>query len=452
MKNHDIPNRCAAAVATLRTRVHGIALLCLGAVASAGVGMADEPEKAKPDPMIERVTQLVRQLDAESPEERDAAGEQLLEIGPPALPHLPSLDSRELSAEQRRRLRTLLPTLWKVKLFDEVTGSKVRLPDRPILFSAALESLRQQTGNRITDLRGQLNQGAIDGEVLMDGAETTFWQALDRLARQAEVAYYPYTEDRSVGLGGAPMGQQPVAYAGAFRFSIQRIVLQTDYSGPEARSLCRIPMQVAFEPRLRPLLIEVVADRLGATDDRDRELTFDGPESLSMKVDASSNSFEMILRLKAPPRDANEIAVLNGGLTVMLPARTDEFVFPLPNQKRTSKRSAGLNVTLASVEDDDGIWAVPVYIERSEDGSTDDVESHLRSAVEAEAFLRKKDGTRFDQNGGTATLEAQPGKFGIEYLFVDAPGTLDDYELVVRIPVGLTRLPIEFSFRNLALP
>ena len=157
-------------------------------------------------------------------------------------------------------------------------------------------------------------------------------------------------------------------------------------------------------------------------------------------------------------------AVLRAGMM----ARSSDFEFPLlPARYHIAANSIeGICLLLdgsspeswkkiapfRAFEDDDGIWAVPVYIERSEDGSTDDVESHLRSAFEAEAFLRKKDGTRFDQNGGTSTLEAQPGNFGIEYLFVDAPDTLDDYELVVRIPAGLTRLPIEFSFRNLALP
>lgn len=399
------------------------------------------------DLLAKKVAAIVRQLDADERADRDKAEQDLLKLGATALPHLPALESRMLSAEQRRRLAKVLPVLWEEKLKFEVAGSLVTLPKEPIALSDALARVSKQTGIRVVDLRDKFNQEVTDPMVTVGGGPTPFWQTLDRVVAAAGLSYYAHTEDRSVGIVGRPGALLPVSYAGAFRIEAKKLVLQSDFDKTRE---CLLQMELMVEPRLRPISVEIDTDRLKADDDRGHPIPFAGPKSIPIEISGSAYLSSLTLRMQAPPRDATQIAQLIGEVGVWLPAQVESFEFPMTiGGKPIQKDGAGVKVELRTVRDEDGVWSVPVVIERT--GKNDKVDSHVQVRMENEIYLQKTDGTRFNQNGGLSSID-EPGKTGVELLFTDVPGKIQDYHLLVRVPSGVTRLPVKFAFKNLALP
>ena len=418
----------------------------------AGSGWAAENEPVAPS-MAARVQRLVGQLDDESRQQRDDAERELLELGDKAQGHLPSIDERGLSAEQRRRLRRLLPKLWRASLAQQVAGRRVTLPGQPLRMLDALNRVAQQAGIVINDLRPDRMQEPTDPQIEVEVKDASFWQSLDQIAGEAGIAYDYNSVDRSIGLTAGPADRRPTCYTGAFRFSVEQITLQHDFATRpgQPQSRCLVQLDVQAEPTLKPVLVEVEAAACVVVDDRGRALETTGPGSYALAVESSTYQFQFAVRTHAPERDANKIAQLAGELSVWLPGHVEELVFEdLDAREPVLRQCPGLRVELYGLRDEDGVWTVPLIVEQLIEANTD---SHIQAALENElSLVRKSDGERFGQNGGLSTFEPAPGKVGIEYYFVDLPGKLDDYRLVVRVPTGITRMPIQFELRDLPLP
>ena len=62
--------------------------------------------------------------------------------------------------------------------------------------------------------------------------------------------------------------------------------------------------------------------------------------------------------------------------------------------------------------------------------------------------MTKRSGRR-SKSSNTAS---DGGKLGFEYLFVDAPGKLADYQFVYETPSQVLTIPLEFEFKDVPLP
>jgi hypothetical protein len=400
-----------------------------------------------------RVEQLVRDLDANNRSQRDRAEEDLLALGPSILDYVPAPDEQGISAEQRLRLRRLLPRLWRAKLEEDVKGRPVQFPNEPAPLDALLSSLQQQSGNVVRDLREQFHQEPANPRIRVDLGRTTFWPALDRVIESAGMALYLFTEDRTVGLIGRPAIRKPVCYAGAFRLAVDRVVVQRDYAAGDTTAAAFIALEMLVEPRLKPLLVEIDTAKFTVTDDRDRPIPLAGPKSFPIVPDPKLYHLPVTLKLAAPRREAHRIKSLRGEFLVSLPAHVETFVFANLAKSRSFEQSrAGVRVRVAQLDDDgEGTWTVPLLVALP--AAAPPTESHLQAALEPELFLAKVvDQTRFDQNGGFNTVTEEPNRVHTEYYFRDVPGKLEDYQLVVRVPVGVTSVPVSFAFENLELP
>jgi hypothetical protein len=415
-----------------------------------GLGWCADDKSASDAPVAQQVQQLVRQLDVDSRESRELAEKKLLDLGPTALPHLPSPDAKDVSAEQRQRLRRILPGLWKKKLEQEVAGSRVTLGPGKMTLAEAVASLRKQSGNAVTDMREQLNEDVLNPTLELNLKNVPFWQAIDQVARDGGLSLYFETEDRSLGLRLKSAGGRPVDLSGAFRFEVDKLILERMLD-EEGASEFRASVRALVEPRLKPMLIELDSAKIIATDDKGRALVPAGPDEIPIAVDPATIAIPLVLRFAAPPRDATKIAKLQGELAVWLPAHTQTFKFPaLAPGKGAAQSSSGQRVEVRGMTVEDGVWSYPIIVESPPLDAP--AESHLQAAIENEVYLEKADGARFRQNGGMSTIVDEPGRSGAEYLFVDAPGKPEDYTLVVRAPAGVTSVPVRFTFKDLPLP
>lgn len=417
------------------------------AVLVAAVLAAKENGAASPAKAVtaEEVQALLSRLDADEPARRDAAAEELVALGPAALSHLPTLESESLSAEQRRRLRAILSKLRQAKAESDVAGSKVRLRKETRPYREVLEAIRQQTGMTVIDLRATFGQGAPPETVEFEAADT-FWRTLDRLAERTGAMLQFDTGERAVGLVAAQGARRPVAYSGAFRYAVDRIVLSRNFAEKPPEDF-RIAISLQFEPKLRPVLIEFDTLAFTAIDDRDRTLRCLGDAVVPMPVDPASYALPLVLRFEPPARGAERLARLEGKLNVWLPAHTERLEFQ--GSKPGRREQGGVSVELREVSDEDGIWSYPIVVERPPDQA--EADSYLRAALENELSLVGPDGKRWPQNGGMSTFDVQQGE-GREYLFVDVPGKPSDYRLEIVVPAGLTRVLVPLEFKNLPLP
>ena len=148
--------------------------------------------------------------------------------------------------------------------------------------SEALQQLQKQSGNAITDLREQLGAEVTNPALDLDIAGQAFFEALDQIARLAEVTTTFSTGDGTIGImAAAPMDAPParlappeakplVQYTGPFRIELKQLSLNRDFATGAATA--NVQLEAAWEPRLRPMLLKLKYDELKIVDDRKKEV------------------------------------------------------------------------------------------------------------------------------------------------------------------------------------
>jgi len=221
---------------------------------------------AEPEP---RLASLVKQLGAETPRERELAGEELLAAGTSARGLLQKA-ARHSDPEIRLRAETLLGqlrvrALWSPSL---VSYQSTRDSATPILASLTLQS-----GNHLTRNLGAAAKG--EEPLAVDFARVSYWQAVDQVCARSglllRAPYAPREPGQVVELGTARI--PPTAYAGPFRMQLHKAVRNFNerHDLREGRTQLthtfELELQTIWEDRFQltayrnsPMLIEAVTD------------------------------------------------------------------------------------------------------------------------------------------------------------------------------------------------
>jgi hypothetical protein len=406
----------------------------------------------------DRVLQLVERLDVPAAEAREAAMASLIKLGPKILPVLP--DSSTLKAGERKdRLERVRAALRKAEEDINPNASRVTLEGKGIRLSEALRQLQRQTGNVITDLREQLGAEVTNPALDLDLRNKLFFEALDQVARQAEVGTTSFTGDGSIGItaGGSSDNPAParraanplIQYSGPFRIELKQMGLVRDFQAGTA--VANLQLEVAWEPRLRPMLLKLKADELKVVDDRNKEIKPQVQmEADEVAVRPENPVAEINLNLEAPERAAKKIGSLRVKAEVTIPAGIKVFKFPNLVQENVTFKQGDVSVTLQGTEVDEQVWKVGVELAYPAEGGV--FESYRQGLFNNRLWLQRADGSRFEHNGGFSNTGSDGGKLGFEYLFVDAPGKPADYQLVYETPSKVITIPLEFEFKDVPLP
>lgn len=412
---------------------------------------AHEPVALTPD----AVKAWVRQLGEPRASRRIEAARALAALGPACLPLLPPVDHQGLNNDQRRSLRELVPELWRVRRVQEAAASMVDLEAMPL--ARALPAIHLQTGNQVTDLRSWRGETVTDP--VIPPLKAPFWSALDQLARHSGTEFYHFSDNRGVGLvaanTSAPTGLSPTVAShfasvqdnGAFRFVAAGWTARRDYTRNRAKGI--LHLQLWIEPRLTPLVVDVDRDQLKARDNLNQPLEYLGPERQPRRLSDGQYLVPMDLSWSAPPRAATHIGRLEGEVGVWIPTIRARFEFDNLDRDSGTRELAGLRVRLAPPREVEGAWVFPLAKTVLVDPGV--AESHLQAALTTEVFLLDSLGQRLAPSDQEPWQNAA-GQTGIQYIFESIPGKRADYKLIVEWPVGLTRLPARFQFRDLPLP
>ena len=157
----------------------------------------------------DRVLQLVDRLDAPNKEAQDAAQASLIKLGPKILDLLPDAAAAK-TPERKRRLEKVRATLKDMQPDLSTAATKITIKAKSIRLSEALQQLQKQSGNALTDMREQLGAEVTNPAVDLDIEGKTFFEALDEIARLAQVTTTYATGDGTIGImAGGSMDAAP---------------------------------------------------------------------------------------------------------------------------------------------------------------------------------------------------------------------------------------------------
>lgn len=409
----------------------------------------------------DRVGQLVERLTTAGAADRDAAESALVGLGAKVLPLLPSDAPKSSDDDARARLARVREKLDQAQERAALTASRVTIRGEGLRLTEVLRELQRQTGNRITDLREVYGAEATNPALDVDIRDRPFFEALDEVARLAGVTPNFFTGDGSVGLmpgypemEGRPAAERPesrpvLRYPGPFRVEFKRMAATRDLATGQGQASAQF--EIAWEPRLRPMLLALKSEGLEITDDRGEAVAPDVMEESSNVVLRPENPVvEVNLAMKAPDRAARSLRSLKVKGEVTLPAGLKQFRFPKLDARDVTVEQGEVKITHESTEVDENVWKIRLRLEMPGEGEA--FESYQQGLFNNSLWLQRADGSRFEHNGGFSNYAYGPGRLGFEYLFVDPPGKPADYTLIYETPSRVVSIPLEFEFDDVPLP
>jgi hypothetical protein len=407
----------------------------------------DEPADLKA-----RVARLVEQLGMA---DKDVAAEtELIKLGPDVLPLLPGSDAK-LTPKQTERLKTIRTTLVEAQVMKDLAPRTVTLQNKSIKLGEALDQIKKQTGFEIVDRR----EGGDNPKFTLDLQKATFWQALDTVAKEADVQIDLYNQDGKVGIKEGPYRTLPISYSGMFRVAVKKLATVRDLG--EDVHTCTVTLEIAWEPRFRPLFMQSQAEGVTVQDDKGVALKAAVAGGGGRSPIKSRLATEAQVMLEAPRRGVNSLGLLKGNFSIVGPSKMLEFQFDklakvdkkTPLSKAPSKTQEGVTIRLRELTTESELWTVGVVLEYPPDGP--DFESFESWLVNNEAQLQNKAGKLFGPGG--YEIDEQQGSTGIiTYRFVEENGLKldkpENFKLIYRTPGMISKVPIKFEFKDVPLP
>jgi hypothetical protein len=420
---------------------------------------------AQDSALRDRVDQLIARLSEGEPSARDAAEKALVRLGPRVLPLLPEATAVP-DADATLRLDRVRAALTADLNEEAPAASLVTIQGKGLRLTEALQQLQKQSSNVVVDLRAQFGGEATNPQLDLDIEKKPFFEALDVICRASGLAPTFFTGDGSIGLmdagmaasGGDPNMPMPtdveprVVYTGPFRVQLKQFVLSRDFL--TGRSRANAQMEVAWEPRLRPMLLALRSSDIKVVDDQGRAVAPSlAEESTSTVIRPENPAAELNLNLDAPERSASKLATMSLQADVTLPAGVQTVRFASLATPE-SKTQGGVTVKLESTEVEEQVWKVRVRVAFEGEGPA--FESYQQGLFNNVVWLQAKDGARIDLNGpnggGFNSLGSGAGNVGFEYLFVDVAGKPSDYGLGYETPSRVATIPLRVEFTDVPLP
>jgi hypothetical protein len=398
------------------------------------------------NPELDRqVRQLVRQLDAAAIAERDEAYAQLVKLGPEVLAHLPT-PADNPPAAVRDAIRRLRREFDAQAADRAMQASTITLTGSMPLSKVAAE-FEKQTGNKLL-----VDESLTERSVDLNFDKTPYHQALDAIADQAQLSIYSFAGDGPQLRPRFP-NQLPRStgafYTGPLRFEASKLLLERSPRIKDDASLT-VELQIAWEPRLRPITLVQKLDALKAADDAGAAVQVQGEGELPVLVPQGATAVEIELPFVAPARSAKAVATLSGTIEVLVPGKQEVFEFAnLKDAKKTAVQRHNATVTLESVRKANDVWEARIKVKYEE--SFNAFDSHLAGWILSnDAYLVDAKGMRVE-NAGFETTNRSEDEIGVAYFF-DVEGGLDGHKLMYHTPGTIYRLPVAYELKDLVLP
>jgi hypothetical protein len=444
----------------MRINLPAIAIV-LG-LAITATAAADEVASSQADTeLAQQISRLVQQLDDDRAPERDAAETKLLELaGTTAteidrfLELLPE-ENDQMPLGVRDRLTSIREQVEDRVAKAAVIGTKITLSAKQMPVAEVFAAIEKQTGNQLADNRqGDAADAAeMSGNVTIELKDEPFWPAVDQILDQLNLSVYAYGGMDALSLVSRPEYEGKryggATYSGPLRFEVLEIQSQRNLRQPDRKSL-KVQMEVAWEPRLRPIALSQPVEDVTATTDTGATLSVSQPDAvMDVEVPDGTQAAEIILPFELPTRDATKLASLKGRLRALVPGRQVKFEFgDLASAAGKTQRRGGVQVTIDDVRKNNAIWEV--HMRMALDEANNALESHRGWVFQNKSYLVGTDGEPIE-NVGLETTRQSRNEVGVAYLF-DLPAGLDGLTWVYETPAAIVELPVEYEIKDIELP
>jgi hypothetical protein len=402
--------------------------------------------------LVDKVKKLVVQLDDDSQARRDAAEKALVEIGPDLLDILPPPGSKA-SIELKARLARVRTAVEKAYIESFTKPSVVTLQGEMKL-AEAIASLAKQSGNTIIDGRERFGQEADLRDVKLDVDKGSFFEALDKLLDAAGMTVYGYSDKPGeLLLMNAQPGDETrvsrASYAGLFRLEAKRIEATRELRNPAGNGL-RITTDIAWEPRLRPIVLELPMTELSAVDENGEELKTVGEGEQEYGIEATDLMKEIDIQLGLPARSISKVASLKGTFTALVPGRVEKFEYSgLDKAKNVAIQRGTCVVTFEQLRKNDEVHEVRLRLKFDEAANA--LESHRGWIGNNPAYIIDAKGNKIDSGGFSPSLVAE-NEAVLVYIFDLSEIDIARCRFVYETPAALFKVPVEFELKDLELP
>jgi hypothetical protein len=421
-----------------------------------GLALGQMPEKASSDEALAaKVKALLGKQGLGSDElaKREAAEKELVAIGPDVLPLLPASNA-PLPAEDKIRLGRVRNALVKAEVEAATRPSIVTLSgEMPV--SEAIAKIAQQTGNKLVDYRERFNQEGSDPKIKLDLEKVPFWQALDTVLDAAELTIYNYDEEKGALAftsrgGDARPRVGRGSYSGLFRLEPSRIEATRDLKNSQTHAL-KLTVDAVWEPRVRPIVLEVPLPSVSAKDENGSEIGVDRSEgTLEVPVEGSNAGVEVEFPLVAPARSVKTLASIKGKIAAVVLGKIETFEFAdIDKAKSAVLERGGVTVVVESCRKNGNIYDVSMRVRF--DRAANALESHRAWIYDNECYMLDPKGNRIESINPDGTLLAV-NEVGLSYKFDLEQAKPTNYKFVYKTPAAIIRIPVDFEIKSIDLP
>jgi hypothetical protein len=395
-------------------------------------------------PADPRVRDLVRRLEDDRLEEREAAAEALRNLDAGELPRLrPFLAT--LSTEARERLRAAIQTIEiRTRLAQVLPRTPMAtLPERPQAFAQAFEGLR-----RLTKLPIRLHEdlGGLDRVVRPGPGRTTWWEALERLLAAHGAASIDVEEEEMRIVPGA---RRTGVHRGPHAAWLQRLRADQgrSFSDPFPEESCTADLAVAWEPG-GPAPLRVRATILEASDDAGRVLAGseeDDPEWVTaIGTDPKIPWRQLEIALPAAPApDAAALARLRARVEFHYALDRGEFKIDVQTPGPRQATVGGQTLRLISLKSEEGAWNAHLRLEERPGEAADLIVESVK--------LMDKEGHAHEGLASSEVEEGEDGGVALSLSFPQVPPKAELRRLEVKLVTRTHVESLDLDLRDLPL-
>lgn len=419
-------------------------MMLLGAVVGQAAPVAG-------DELQLEVRRLVRQLDARELADREAAEKTLIEKGPKVLDLLPP-DGGTASAEVKQRLGRIRVQLQKQQAAAAAAESEITLKGERLALEEIFRAIEAQTGNKIVVSGGEQGAAISPVRLTVDYSNAPFWPTFDEILDRTGLALYSFAPDRSLQVSrardGAISRRANASYNGPFRFAPARIDLSRDLRTARDSSLA-LTIEVAWEPRFRPISLQQRLSEIEVSDERGKPLPIVTREAiLEIPVSAEAIGTEIRIPIEAPPRSVEKIGHLRGTLRALMQGKTETFTFDLPKAEKSEQRAAGVTVILEQVRKNRDVWEIRIAARF--DDAAGALASHRTWVYDNAARLITPSGAEIPFHAFDSVRQTE-NEVGVAYFF-GIEGDLQGYKFVYETASSVLTASFDYQFSDIRLP
>ncbi len=415
--------------------------------------------------LLERVLELVDQLNSGAIEDRDAAQNALIALQPEALDYI-DVPGENATTDFINRLLVVRKAL-EAKAVQAATQPTVVTLEGKFSVQDALHRIVVQTKNNIA-LQKDLPPNIADAQIDLELKSVPFWDAVYAVMHKAnleidiyggrtgQIALVPIPTGRrnqnglKNGLQDKPATpSSPRATSGVLAVELNRVDASRILNA-SGLNYTTLHLLIRWEPRMQPITIELNQATLKIVDDQNQSIQPLRQTPITATVETEIPELNFPVNIPLVDREIKRIKSVAGTLDAVLPGRTETFRFrDLKSiEDHTTQTKSGATVTYQGTSINEELFGVSVAL--SFDNQSKELDSHLGWAFDNEVYLVDPDNMQIRHDAVAYETVAQDGqKVAVEYYFEVDPS---EFDLVYKTPAAIISVSFGFELEDILLP